>query len=68
MTQSAIVRESIEQLLKKSPGRGKPASCADLVRDLAGSVESGLSDLGTNKAYLEQAMLENSRRAAERSR
>jgi hypothetical protein len=68
MTQSAIVRESIEQVLKRSSGKGQPSSCTDLVRDLIGSVRSGRSDLATNNAYLEQAMLESDRRATKRRR
>lgn len=68
MTQSAIVRESIEQMFKRSSGKEQPPSCAELVRDLLGSVRSGRSDLATNKAYLEQVMRESDRRAAKRRR
>ncbi|HZD53841.1 MAG TPA: CopG family transcriptional regulator [Woeseiaceae bacterium] len=68
MTQSAIVRESIEQMLKRSSGKGQPPSCAELVHDLVGSIQSGRSDLATNKAYLERVMLESDRRAAKRRR
>lgn len=68
ITQSAIVRESIEQMFKRSSGKGQVPSCAELVRDLVGSIRSGRSDLATNKAYLEQAMLESDRRAAKRRR
>lgn len=67
MTQSAIVRESLEHVLG-SPGKRKSPSSAELVRDLVGSIRSGQSDLATNKAHLERAMLESDRRAAKRRR
>lgn len=66
MTQSAIVRESIEYVLKESAGRRRPQSCIELVRDLVGSVRSGRSDLATNRALLESAMLDSDRRASKR--
>lgn len=67
MTQSAIVRESLEHVLG-APGKRQSPSSADLVRDLVGSIRSGQSDLATNKAHLERAMLESDRRAAKRRR
>jgi predicted DNA-binding protein len=67
MTQSAIVRESLEHVLGSPRGRKSPSS-AELVRDLVGSIRSGQSDLATNKAHLERAMLESDRRAAKRRR
>ena len=67
MTQSAIVRESLEHVLGSPRGQKAPSS-AELVRDLVGTIRSGHSDLATNKAHLERAMLESDRRAAKRRR
>ena len=68
VTQSAIVRESLERsLLARTPGSGPPA-CADLVRDLAASVKSGRRNLATNKALLEAAVTTDSRRGPKRRR
>jgi len=68
VTQSVIVRESIERALAELPGTGEPASCADLVEDLAGSLRSGRNDLATNKALLERTILDGARRGAKRRR
>ena len=68
VTQSAIVRESLERSLQSRPkGEGQPA-CADLVLDVAGSVKSGRRDLATNKALLEAAVIADSRRGTKRRR
>ena len=68
VTQSAIVRESLERsLLARPQGVGQP-TCADLVRDLAGSVSSGRRDLATNKAHLLAAVISDSRRGPKRPR
>jgi len=68
VTQSAIVRESLERsLLARPQGEGQP-SCADMVRDLAGSVRSGRRDLATNKALLEAAVITDSRSGTKRRR
>jgi len=68
VTQSAIVRESLERsLLAQPPGKEQP-TCADLVRDLAGSVKSGRRDLATNKPLLEAAVLADARRESKRRR
>jgi hypothetical protein len=68
LTQSAIVRESIEQAFENTPGKWRPSSCAELVRDLVGCVRSGRNDLATNKALLENAMLESGKRVSKRRR
>ena len=66
VTQSTIVRECIERGLEDGAPRRPPATCAELVRDLVGSVSSGRSDLGTNKALLEEAILRDNDRTAKR--
>jgi len=68
VTQSVIVRESIERALADTRANGQPASCADLVEDLLGSLKSGRKDLATNKTLLERVMLEGAQRGAKRRR
>ena len=68
VTQSTIVRESIERALEDSSANGAPQDCMGLVADIAGSVRSGRSDLATNKVLLEHAMLERPPSASKRSR
>lgn len=60
VAQSTIVRESLERALASSSDEGSTGSCAELVQDLVGCLSSGRSDLGSNKALLEAAMLEGS--------
>jgi len=68
VTQSAIVRESLERsLLSRPKGQGQH-TCADLVLDVAGSLKSGRRDLATNKALLEAAVIADSRRGTKRRR
>ncbi|MDP2602368.1 MAG: hypothetical protein Q8S00_07215, partial [Deltaproteobacteria bacterium] len=55
VSQSTIVRESLERALADSAGRGE-ASCADLAGNLVGSVRSGRGDLSTNKKLLADAV------------
>lgn len=47
---SALVRKALEGALRE-PGKPKPGSALDLVRDLVGCV-AGPADLSVNKAYL----------------
>ena len=68
VTQSVIVRESIERALADLPTQGRPTSCADLVEDLVGSLRSGRNDLATNKNLLERAIFEGTGRGAKRRR
>jgi hypothetical protein len=68
VSQSAIVRESIEQALATASSEPRPLSCADIAGDLAGCFRSGRHDLATNKALLDSAMLESRPRAAKRRR
>ena len=51
VSQSTIVRESLERALADSAGRDEP-SCADLAGALVGSFRSGRRDLSTNKRWL----------------
>lgn len=55
VSQSTIVRESLEQALIGSANRGE-VSCADLAGGLVGSVRSGRRDLSTNKKLLADAI------------
>ncbi|MSQ71681.1 MAG: hypothetical protein EXR27_10410 [Betaproteobacteria bacterium] len=68
VTQSAIVRESLERsLLVRTHDEGEQ-TCADLIRDLVGSVKSGRRDLATNKTLLEGAVKTASRLVRKRRR
>lgn len=68
VTQSAIVRELLERSLLARPKGAEQPTCADLVRDLAGSVKRGRRDLATNKAHLLAAVIADSRRGPKRRR
>ena len=68
VTQSTIVREALARCLLDRPDGDSGRSCADLVRDLAGSVQSGRRDLATNKALLQTAMETDFRRGRKRRR
>ena len=52
VSKSALVRESVEAALWHRSRRGA-ASCYDLARDLAGSVEGLPHDLAGNPKYME---------------
>lgn len=67
VSQSTIVRESLERALTGSASRGE-ASCADLAGSLVGSVRSGRGDLSTNKKLLADAIASNGRRGRKRHR
>ncbi len=67
VSQSTIVRESLERALAGSASRGV-ASCADLAGSLVGSFRSGRSDLSTNKKLLADAIASNGRRGRKRHR
>lgn len=67
VTQSTIVRESLEQvLLTDAAGRGE-LTCADLAGELIESVQ-GLRDLSTNMQYLQDAALKGHARRRKRAR
>jgi hypothetical protein len=53
MPQSRIIREALESALAGTRGAG---TCADLARNLIGSVK-GPRDLSTNRHYVEDAIV-----------
>jgi len=67
VSQSTIVRESLERALAESAGRGE-SSCADLAGALVGLFRSGRRDLSTNKKLLAEAIASNARRGRKRQR
>jgi predicted DNA-binding protein len=67
VSQSTIVRESLEQALIGSASRGE-VSCADLAGNLVGSVRSGRRDLSTNKNLLADTIVSSARRGRKRHR
>ena len=58
VSQSTVVRESLEAALMEGPRWRGELSCADLAADLIGSVR-GPSDASTNSDYLAEAMVAN---------
>ena len=68
VTRSTIVREALERCLLDRPHRDSGASCADLVRDLVGSVKCGRRDLAINKGLLQAATEADFRRGRKRRR
>jgi predicted DNA-binding protein len=68
VSQSTIVRESLERQLTDRGRARRQVSCADLAGDLVGSVRSGRSDLSTNKALLAEAMIADLHRGRQRRR
>lgn len=56
VSQSTILRESLEAALMEQPRARGELSCADLAGDLIGSMR-GPRDASTNKRYLEEAIL-----------
>jgi hypothetical protein len=66
VTQSTLVRESLEQVLFADTSARGELTCADLAADLVGSVQ-GPRDLSTNKRYLQEAVLKNHARRRKRT-
>lgn len=62
VTQSTIVRESLEHVLHADTAERGELTCADLAGELVGSVR-GPRDLSTNKRYLQDAILKDMRGA-----
>jgi hypothetical protein len=56
VSQSTILRESLEAALMEQPRARGELSCADLAGELIGSMR-GPRDASTNKRYLEEAIL-----------
>jgi hypothetical protein len=67
VTQSTLVRESLEAALFDQPRARGELSCADLAGDLIGSFR-GPGDLSTNKRYLDEAISADAKRARKRRR
>ena len=67
VSQSTIVRESLELALSRSANRHEE-NCAELAGDLVGSVHSGRRDLSTNKKLLVDTIVANARRGRKRHR
>lgn len=68
VSQSTIVRESIEQALGGKNEADDDPSCADLAGRLIGSFRSGRGDLSTNKRLLADAIVSRSRGGRQRRR
>lgn len=67
VSQSMIVRESLERALAGATAGRSEASCADLAGALVGSVHSGRRDLSTNKQLLADTIIAK-RRGRQRRR
>jgi hypothetical protein len=67
VSQSTLIRETLEAALLERPKARGELTCADLARDLIGSFR-GPGDLSTNKRYLDEAMAGGERRAKKRRR
>ena len=68
VSQSVIARESIERALAEAGAGAGDRTCADLARDLTGSIRSGRRDSATNQTLLAEAVLEDQRRVRKRRR
>jgi Arc/MetJ-type ribon-helix-helix transcriptional regulator len=68
VSQSTIVRESLERALTEIKNGHSEASCADLAGSLVGSVHSGRPDLSTNKRLLADAIAGKPHRGRQRRR
>jgi len=66
VTQSAIVRESLEQVLPGATAEHGEPTCDSLAGELVGSV-AGPRDLSTNKRYLQEAIVKNHARRRKRA-
>ena len=52
VSKSTLIRESIEEVLRKRERPSVDASCYDLARDLAGSVRGLPKDIATNPKHM----------------
>jgi Arc/MetJ-type ribon-helix-helix transcriptional regulator len=66
LTKSAVIRECVERMLRRS-GRRRAVSCLDLIADLAGS-QPGPRDASVNDRYLEEAVEKDNGRGRKNSR
>jgi len=68
VSQSTVIRESLEAALMEQPRARGELSCADLAGDLIGSMR-GPRDASTNKRYLEEAIVaDTTKRGAKKRR
>ena len=67
VTESAIVRESLEQMLFAETAARGELTCADLAGDLIGSMH-GPRDLSTDQQYLREAVAKDYARGRKRTR
>jgi hypothetical protein len=68
VSQSTVIRESLEVALMEQPRARGELSCADLAGDLIGSMR-GPRDASTNKRYLEEAIVaDTTKRGAKKRR
>ncbi len=67
ISQSTLIRETLESALLERPRERGELSCADLMGDLLGAFE-GPPDASTNKRYLEEALLSDMKRGKKRRR
>jgi Arc/MetJ-type ribon-helix-helix transcriptional regulator len=68
VSQSTVVRESLERGLTGPSVRRRETTCVDLAGALVGSVRSGRRDLSTNKRLLANTVVANARRGRQRRR
>lgn len=67
VSQSTVIRETLESALVERPRARGELSCADLAGDLIGSFR-GPGDLSTNRRYLTEAIVSDARRGKKRRR
>lgn len=56
-TRSDLVRRLLEDGLGAAEGASADITCADLMGDLIGCVDSGIPDLTSNPKYIEEAIV-----------
>lgn len=67
VSQSTLIRETLESALLRRPRERGELTCADLAGDLLGAFP-GPKDASTNKRYLEEAILADVKRGKKRRR
>jgi len=67
VSQSTVIRESLETSLLERGGEQGKLTCADLAQDLIASVR-GPRDLSTSRGYLQQEILRDAGRGKKRRR
>lgn len=67
VSKSEVVRQCLEEGLRKRRSRKKRPSCLDLIADLVGTV-NGPADLSSNPRYLDEAIRADARRGRKNHR